>query len=142
VAAAIEGHSRRDARAKVYVRLHRAVPLSAFKIKELAHPDILDFLRLVIDGRHVSTTGLVLSIGFAVATGELADVKVDVCGHCVPRSAADWDRLCAWMAHEFDVPRVGIAPALARRDVEIAFIGMGRRQSGEVRCNIYLKACG
>jgi hypothetical protein len=142
VSAAIEGRSRGDARAKIYVRLLRARPLSTLGIEEFAHPSILGFLERTIGERTVPATGLVLSIGFTVATGELADVKVDVCGHCVPRPVADWDRLCAQVTREIGVQSIGITSALSRRDVEVAFIGMGRHRSGEARCNVYLKACG
>ena len=44
VSAALEGQSRADARAKIYVRLVRAVRLSTLGIAEFAHPSILGFL--------------------------------------------------------------------------------------------------
>lgn len=142
VSAAVEGRSRRDARAKIYARLRRPVPLEALGIDELAHPSVLGFLAPTLEGRAVPATGLVLSIGLEVATGELADAKVDVCGHCVPRPAPDWERLCARVTGELGVQRIGLGPALSRGDVEVAFIGVARRRSGEGRCNVYLKVRG
>lgn len=141
VSAAIEGRRRADARAKIYVRLRRAVPLGELGIAELAHPSIAAFVDKTIGERTIPATGLVLSVGIAVATGELEDVKVDVCGHCISpwRDIEDWERLCAWVARKLRVQRIGVAPALARRDVEIAFIGLARRRTGESRSNLYLK---
>jgi hypothetical protein len=139
VSAAIEGRAPADARAKVYVRLVEPRRLAELGVDELAAPAIVDFVAAATGGATLPSTGLVISLGFSLGTGELADVKADVCGHCVARPPAKWarwlsERTAALGVRPFDVD-LGADPAL-----DVAFVGVGRSVAGEPRCNLYVRA--
>ncbi|MCA9707024.1 MAG: hypothetical protein KDK70_14315 [Myxococcales bacterium] len=138
--AALEGSTLADARAKVYARLLGPTPFGRLGLEGLTDPRMLRFVELALAGRAVARLGLVLSASFSVATGELADVKVDICGHCIPRSASEWQGLCAQLSRSSGVRPIGIEAALTEHDVGVAFIGMGRKRSGQMRMNLYLKS--
>lgn len=141
VSAGLEGQTMGDVRAKLYLRLRRAAPFSDLGCELFADPLVLSFLGKVLSHRTIPLQGLVLSTSFSVATGELTDIKVDVCGHCVPRRAHAWQTLITELCGLAAVKPISVASALLERNVEIAFVGIGRGRDGGSRVNVYLKAC-
>jgi len=142
----LEGADVADARAKVYFRLRRPMALGELGLDLLGGPELARFLVAAIGDRAVDLDGLVLCAGFHLATGELADVKADVCGHCLAYAAPEWiavvDRCCG----EGGLAAPPVGAALAGGDCEVAFIGCGvdagRDGSGDhkLRLNLYLKS--
>jgi hypothetical protein len=84
-------------------------------------------------------SGLVLSAGFSVADGTLADVKIDLCAHCLPRSPRAWLRLLEECRHDFDLAPIGVGNGLLDGCCEVAFVGFGLDGMAARRLNLYLK---
>lgn len=139
ISVGVEGSCADDARAKFYWRPKGSAPLSGLGVALLTHEALPAFLSDATERMATPVSAIVGSVGVSVATGALADVKLDLCGHCVPRSRNDWaqriDRLAS--RHGLTAPPF---MALARdAPIEIAFVGLGIDRDLQPRLNIYLK---
>jgi hypothetical protein len=136
---AVEGTDERTARAKLYWR-----PAGPWTTCRLALPLLQDdalreFVALVHDDGQPPATGIVMSAGFAVATGELVDVKVDLCAHCAPRTTAAWLSLIGSCQARWRLAAVDLVePDLP--GCEVALVGLGLDGRGRLRLNVYFKA--
>ncbi len=134
---ALEGSTPDDLRAKIYWRLGAPALLGRLGGGWYEDAIFAPFLRVLLGGRAVRLQGLVFGLGFSVATGALADRKIDVC--CCPacRPGDGKDRLAALEeAVGFDL--LPLAERLARPGVAPAFVGLGASREGATRLNLYL----
>lgn len=136
-AAGLEGDRPDRARVKLYFRLTENIPFRLDMFEDVDDQVVAAFCRAVIQGRTLPRSGIVLSTEFAIATGQLMGTKLDICGHCTPRSAAEWQDALADMAATAGVVPLPVAHLVPAMDV--AFIGIGRRGNDEYRLNLYLK---
>lgn len=118
-------------RAKLYFRLARPGGIENLGHELFVRDEMIAFLREAIGPHSLDLNGLVGAIGFSISDGSVADVKLDVCGHCVPIDRALIDH-CTSM---FDLPRMPDFPA----DDQLVFIGLGITASGELRLNVYAR---
>jgi hypothetical protein len=145
---AVEGASAARARAKIYFRLERADRLDRLGPALFAALSLRAFLVALLGDRPVARSGLVLAMGFSVATGRLCEVKVDVCAHCLPEPASTWPGLLDACAHALALaaPRAPepvfpvLAGALLAGAADVAFVGAGISDGAAPRMNVYLKA--
>jgi hypothetical protein len=137
--AGFEGTSPGDARAKIYFRLATSMALPELGLDLLGSAPIMDFLRLAMGEFGVDQDGLVICIGFDLRDGALADVKVDLCGHCLAYAREEWPAVVARIAQRFALAPVPVRAALATHRCDVAFIGLGLDVAGEPRLNVYLK---
>jgi hypothetical protein len=138
VSVGVEGAAPADARVKFYWRFCGAVTLDTLGIALLARPEIKEFLAHAAGQARLPLAAIVASLSFHLASGEISDVKLDLCGHCVRRGWADWiDVLNQCSA------RCGLAafPSTAATEsgAEIAFVGFGISSKLAPRLNVYLK---
>jgi len=137
--AGLEGRSLADVRAKVYFRLREPMNLAALPIGLFASTAIADFLRLAMGPWGVDAEGLVLSTGFSVSTGALADVKVDLCGHCLEHTMDEWSSIAGALTARFSLAPMNLSDVASSPWAGIAFIGMGLTRGGDARLNVYVK---
>jgi hypothetical protein len=136
-AAGLEGDRPDRARVKLYFRQAEDTPFLLTMLAGLEDPVVAAFCAGVIQGRTLPRSGIVLSTEFAVATGKLMGTKLDICGHCTPRTGGEWQDFIAGMAATAGVaslPLAHLGPAM-----DVAFIGIGRRGDDDYRLNVYLK---
>jgi hypothetical protein len=135
----IEGLSASLARAKVYWRLPRPMPLADTGVSGFDHPDFASFLRLCVGEREIRLTGIVLNAGFGVGTGRRSDTKLDVCGcpGCLALSDQEAVETVDRLTDRWDLPRLPVARAL--RHGELAFLGFGLDHRLHPRLNVYIK---
>lgn len=135
----IEGITKDDARVKVYWRLRHATSLKNLGCALFVEPSLVQFLDRMLGRRQVGMSGLVFGAGFRVADGHLQDVKIDICGHCIPLSPEEWlsaiETISAWNG----LVDMGLGPALRSRVVEVALLGFGVDAFRRPRLNLYLK---
>lgn len=140
-AAGLEGDRPDRACAKLYFRLPEDTPFRLDMLAGADDPVVAAFCSGVIQGRTLPRSGVVLSTEFAIATGRLTGTKLDICGHCTPRSSAEWQHFLAEIASTAGVAPLPVTQLGAAMDV--AFIGIGRRGDGDgdgdYRLNLYLK---
>jgi len=136
-----EGYDRETTTLKLYWRLKQPIPLQNLGIDLLVEPRLLTFLQQVIETRHMTLAGTVISTGFNLRTGKLDDVKVDLCAHCLPRTPDAWlqllDRICVQNHYE-SIPET-LRAALLAEEAHMAFLGFGVNDQTETRLNIYLR---
>lgn len=133
-AAGLEGDRPDRASMKLYFRLADDTP---FRLDMLGGPDdpvMAGFCRNIIQGRTLPQSGIVFSTEFAIATGRLIGTKLDICGHCAPRTDAEWLDAIAGIS-----AAARVAPLPLAAPMDVAFIGLGRRGSDDYRLNLYLK---
>jgi hypothetical protein len=135
----LEGSCPADARAKIYFRLARPASLEALGLELLRDASVQGFLAEAMGTFGLDLDGLVLSAGFRVATGEPADVKLDLCGHCLTWSDAQWLALWERWRAAHGLRPLPLADAL-QGDCDVAFVGFGLDAALEPRVNVYLKA--
>ncbi len=135
----LEGANPVDARAKVYFRLAQPTSLESLGVDLLVSTPVMRFLDLVAADRSIDLDGLVMSAGFSLATGELADVKLDLCGHCLAYSAAEWLDVIERCRSEYNLAEIPVEAALASEECEVAFLGLGVDVNQTCRLNVYLK---
>ncbi|WP_322014702.1 prenyltransferase/squalene oxidase repeat-containing protein [Paraburkholderia sp. J12] len=138
----IEGVSRRHARAKVYWRLKAPAPLNTLGLPLISDTRLAAFLATLLANRELPLSGLVMSAGFDLASGALEDVKIDLCGHCLPQPADAWLAVLERAARDLGVRRPDVDAALTGGRCEVAFIGAGVDRHGRHRLNLYLKPPG
>ncbi|WP_345525226.1 hypothetical protein [Nocardioides endophyticus] len=126
-------------RLKVYFRLDRPIPLTAFGAGLWSSSLLAAFLDEVAGNRWLPRSGLVFCMSFAAGRSRLTDVKVDVCGHCMGEDT-DWPQCLDRVAAIAGTARVPWVPWELGRSTEVAFLGMGCRADGSTRWNLYLRS--
>lgn len=139
VSLGIEGADGLGIRVKVYARLERLVPLARLGLAPLCDPALARFLTTVIGGAAIPAQGLLLCASFHADTGCLADVKIDLCAHCLPRAPAAWCATITELAQALSLPLPRVLPAVADGRVDVALLGLGVDHRGLPRLNVYLK---
>jgi hypothetical protein len=137
--AGIEGIGADDAVAKIYWRLPALVPIERFGEAGFATPEIVRFLDIALEQNAMRLSGLVLGLGFAVRTGEIVGVKLDLCGcpRCLNLGNAAWRQRVDAACDAFGLAR--FPPCALDVSGEVAFVGIGRASGGAVRLNLYTK---
>lgn len=136
----LEGTEPGNCRAKIYFRLARSMPLGQLGLDLLRSEEVARFLHLAMNERGVDLEGLVLSVGLSVESGEVVDVKVDLCGHCLTYENDRWIAVTEGLAREFGLVPPALSDALARGNCKVAFVGFGLDVARETRLNVYLQA--
>jgi hypothetical protein len=139
VAHAVEGEDPSHARAKLYYRLCVPVPLARMGVGVLLDPRVAELVGQLFADRPIRADSLVFSLGFALSDGAFTDAKIDVCGHCVPRPAAEWSALLRRWTRRRATPDFGVDGLLLAQSAEVAFLGVGVRTDHGLRTNLYLK---
>ncbi|HEX7695290.1 MAG TPA: hypothetical protein VF409_12415 [Sphingomonas sp.] len=139
ISVGVEGSCADDARAKFYWRPKGSAPLSGLGVALLTHEAFPAFLSDATEGMATAVTAIVGSVGVSVATGALADVKLDLCGHCVPRSRIDWAQRIERLASRHGLTAPPFMALEPDAPIEIAFVGLGIDRDLRPRLNIYLK---
>jgi Prenyltransferase and squalene oxidase repeat len=135
----LEGTGRDRGRAKIYWRLKRPAALTDLGIALLLDPRLAAFLASIIGDREMNLSGMVMSASFDLATGAIADVKIDLCAHCLPRSDDEWIAALDGIARRLDLALPIDAAELGADRAALSFAGLGIDQGGAARLNIYLK---
>ncbi len=139
ISVGVEGSNAGDARAKFYWRPDGSAPLSGLGVSLLKHGALRAFLSDATEGMATPVSAIVGSVGVNIATGSLADVKLDLCGHCVPRSRTDWAQRIGGYAHRHGMTAPPFSALEPDAPIEIAFVGLGIDRDLQPRLNIYLK---
>lgn len=139
ISVGVEGSAAGNARAKFYWRPNGSAPLAGLGIPLLTHEALPAFLADATEGMAVPASAIVGSVGVHLASGSIADVKLDLCGHCVSRSRIDWaDRIDRY-AQRHRLTGLPLAALDPEAPVEIAFVGLGVDDDHRPRLNVYLK---
>jgi hypothetical protein len=72
-----------------------------------------------------------------VATGELFDAKIDICGHCLAYDPATWMAVIQACTEQYELAPLPLVSAL--RQSRISYLGLGLDHQHHVRLNLYLK---
>lgn len=138
----LEGANPVTARAKLYWRLNRPVRLDTLGVDLLRDAAFFSFLARVIGQREMRLSGTVMSIGFDLATGEIEDAKIDLCGHCLMQPTASWVAALDELSAMFGLQRFTVQSELLEGRCEVAFLGLGVDRHERRRLNLYLKPPG
>lgn len=142
ISAGVEGTTPSNSRAKLYWRLERAVGMRALRIPLLARPEMAEFLACAVADRRIAISSIVGSISFQLNSGDVSDVKLDLCGHCVDRPWPDWIDILGRCSVRFGLAEFPLAGLGPEPDAELAFIGFGLGSNLAPRLNVYLKPKG
>jgi len=139
---AIEGADADTARAKLYFRFSQPTQLSTLGLPLFSTDELTHFIQETVPPTGIAMSGFVMSVGFAVATGAITDVKLDLCGccRCLSRSPEQWLDLFSSLGTTYGLRIPPLESALTSQPVSVAFVGMGMTQKHQPRLNIYLKA--
>jgi hypothetical protein len=136
----VETTSSQDMRLKVYWRLATPTLLSTLDIPLLHHPVLHRFIATVVSEQRMSLTGLVFSAGFLLSTGELEDVKVDLCAHCLPKPLNRWLALVDEVTEQNGLSTMALRTCRGGSRLDPVFLGLGVNRSNQARMNFYLKS--
>jgi hypothetical protein len=142
VSIGFEGHTIPGAYVKVYWHLDGRIPLNRLGIHLLDNCGFLDFLKWTIINQRISFETIVGSVGFDVESGRLADVKLDICAHCLRKSSTQWINTLRSYAGRYGLTDLAVQDWELFEGLEMAFVGLGINASQIPRLNMYLKACG
>lgn len=137
--AGLEGSTVENTRAKIYFRLLKAIGLGALDVDIFSSKEMKDFLSLAMGSYEVDQEGLVMSVGFSLLTGALADAKVDLCGHCLTHTPEEWSSTVRRITHRFSLAPLDTDPVLKSGEYQVAFIGLGLTTDYQPRINLYAK---
>jgi hypothetical protein len=137
--AGLEGGTVENTRAKIYFRLSEAICLGALDVDMFSSKEMKDFLSIAMGSYEVDREGLVMSVGFSLLTGELADAKVDLCGHCLTHTPEEWSVVVGHITRRFSLAPLNTAPVLESGEYQVAFIGLGLTSDYQPRMNLYAK---
>jgi hypothetical protein len=137
--AGLEGSIVANSRAKIYFRLLRAIGLGALGLDIFSSTEMKDFLSIAMGSYEVDREGLVMSVGFSLLTGELADAKIDLCGHCLTHARDEWSSVVRQITRRFTLAPLDTEPVLQSGEYQVAFIGLGLTTDSEPRLNLYAK---
>lgn len=137
--AGFEGTKPSNARAKLYWRLRHPVTLRELGVDLLAGDELAEWLAMTMSDRAMSSTGFVFSAGFLVATGDLFDVKLDLCCHCLDYRPAQWPALLERWSRRWELPPLDLRALLDGRGAVLSYAGFGIDRQGSGRINLYLR---
>ncbi|HEV2801014.1 MAG TPA: prenyltransferase/squalene oxidase repeat-containing protein [Pyrinomonadaceae bacterium] len=136
----LEGTDASNSRIKIYFRLTRPAALSELGLDLFGAPEVNRFLEMTMGSFGLDLDGLVLCLGVNAADGQLADVKIDLCGHCLTYSREQWIEVVERCIAEFDLQPLPVRAALASGACQVAFIGFAIDRDAQRRLNVYLQA--
>ena len=136
----IEGTKPENARAKLYWRLKKPVLLEEMGLDLLQNPIFASFLSTAAQDRRIQLSGLVFSAGFLISTGELFDLKIDLCGHCLNYPPKGWQRILGQLTQTYELTPLPVAKPLNQGRCQVSYLGFGLDRQGSPRLNLYLKA--
>lgn len=139
ICAAVAGGDSERYKVKVYARFdgnHLPDPLP---IDGLNGPRVGAFLSRTVQGRVLPASSYLGATAFT-PNGELSSVKLDVCGHCVPRTPRHWQETLTDLESVFELPKFPLEDVLEMNPVEVAYVGVGVSTHGVWRLNVYLKS--
>jgi hypothetical protein len=138
--ACIEGVDSAHARVKVYFRLITASAIGGLSFLPIANAKVESFLESVIREFEIPLQGLVFSVGFLAATGEIYDSKIDICCHCVVRKPSEWKAVFVELARSgYPIDLELLIPMIDSEYQELACLGIGSDVRGRTRVNTYWK---
>jgi hypothetical protein len=137
--ACVEGLGLAQARAKIYFRLVRADAVGALGLLAMDDERVHAFVAEVVGARELPLSALVFSLSFDLDGGAWRDAKLDICGHCVRRSAAEWQLLLRRAQRVLDLDTGAARALLAAPGLELACIGIGLDRQRTLRLNTYAK---
>lgn len=137
--AGLEGSTLENTRAKLYFRFKEATSLKNLDIDLFNSQEMQDFLTIAMARFEVDLQGFVMNIGFNLMTGALADVKVDLCGHCLRHTPDAWQDVMNQLTNRFSLAPLDTKPILENSSFEVAFIGFGLTADIKPRLNLYIK---
>lgn len=137
--AGLEGSTVANTRAKIYFRLLKPIGLGALGVDIFSSTEMKDFLSIAMGLYEVDREGLVMSVGFSLLTGELADAKIDLCGHCLTHTPGEWSSVVRQITCRFSLAPLDTDPVLESGEYQVAFIGLGLTTDNEPRLNLYAK---
>jgi hypothetical protein len=137
----IESNIAGDIHIKIYWRFTLPIPFYSLNIQLLQHPGFASFLSRVLSDRQIPLSALVCSAGFSISTGDLEDIKIDICAHCVRLPLQKWLSLSDELIIENSLQPLSISDTLLQGQAEVAFLGLGISRSENRRLNLYLKPC-
>ncbi len=140
--AGLEGSTVANSRAKIYFRLLQPTGLQGLGIDMFSSPEMQSFLALAMGSFEVDCEGLVMSIGFHLQTGALADAKVDLCGHCLRYSREEWSAIIRRITDRFALAPLDTSCVFENAEHHVAFIGLGLTTQSSPRLNLYVKHGG
>jgi hypothetical protein len=135
----LETTSSKDMRLKIYWRLTTPTLLSTLAIPLLQDPAMSRFFATVVSNERMPLTSIVFSAGFLLSTGELEDVKADLCAHCLPRPLNSWLDRVDEVTEQNSLPTMALRSCLRGSNLEPAFLGLGLNRNHQVRMNLYMK---
>lgn len=137
--AGLEGSTLENSRAKIYFRMRETTDFQHLGIDLFSSQEMKDFLAIAMEKYEVDLNGLVMSIGFNLLTGAHADVKADLCGHCLRYTSYEWSSIINQLTTRFSLTPVDTSMMLNSQEYQIAFIGFGLTSDQKPRLNLYLK---
>ena len=137
--AGLEGSTVQNTRAKIYFRLLEPMGLGALGVDMFSSKEMKDFLSIAMGSHEVDREGLVMSVGFGLSTRELADAKIDLCGHCLTHTPDAWSSVVRQITRRFSLAPLEPSPILDGGEYQVAFIGLGLTTDHQPRLNLYVK---
>ncbi|MFZ1791213.1 MAG: prenyltransferase/squalene oxidase repeat-containing protein [Saprospiraceae bacterium] len=137
--AGLEGSEVSDARAKIYFRFREATSVDLLDIDLFSSKEMYDFLSIAMGPFEVELNGFVMNVGFDVKTGNLADVKIDLCGHCLRYRPDEWVAKIQQLNQRFSLEPLDTNEILQSEEYQVAFLGFGLSTDYKPRLNLYLK---
>ena len=124
---------------KLYVRLDHSVRLTRLGVDLLTDPAFAVFLARTVGSQGMNLRGMVLSLGFDLATGKVVDAKIDLCGHCLPLDHTGWTDVLTDVSATLGLRQLPLREELPARSCDVAFAGLGVTAGGRRRLNVYLR---
>lgn len=137
----LEGITPELARVKIQWGLTRAIRLDELGLPLIGSDPLREFLSLVFRDRAFLARCPVFSAGFKLTTGELTDVKVDLCGApcCLNLSAEEWAGAIAEVCGKFGLVVPPVLEALRAGRCRGVYLGFGVDARGMSRMDLFLQ---
>ena len=138
---ALEGRAANTGKIKIYWRLD-----SKFNLLNQPHALFQDdqiklFLVESIENNEISKNGLLFSTSWNLSTGQIEEVKIDLCGHCLNKTQAQWNNLIRRLSAIFSFKLPNTKPYFDT-GADIAFISFALDINLRNRFNLYWKPKG
>jgi hypothetical protein len=135
----IEGADAATAQIKLYFRL--SAPLHLGALIAPAQRDILaTFADCMAGDARLARHGILIALGVSAGSGDVTDVKLDLCGHCLALDPGSFARAISAVETAFGLPADTCHAMQVGRQSEVAFVGCGIGVTGDPRLNVYFKA--
>lgn len=140
--AGLEGSTVENTRAKIYFRLLEPIELDALGVEMFSSKEMKDFVSIAMGSYEVDLKGLLMSVGFSLFTGALADAKIDLCGHCLTHAPDEWSSIVRRITRQFSLASLDTSRVLDSGEYQVAFIGLRLTTDHRPRLNLYVKHSG